>query len=216
MGNLAPTRAIVFFSSFSSSFFKRALVLLQLRREGGEEGGLVGEGGEKGTVFLSVSICRIAITSIALYVRVYLYPLPSPPPPHLHHRCSYEDTLGPGADCSRWITHVNHLGEEVGVDYVWYRNPDPGLQPMEPEWGSIVYQVCRASTKERRQASVFQSVCTFAIYVAKACFDGRVRSRCIYIYTVRGIINWCLYSRQQAASQTAFTATAKIVFCWFL
>lgn len=57
-------------------------------------------------------------------------------------RCSYEDTLGPGADCSRWITHVNHLGEELGVDYVWYRNPDPRLEPMEPAWESIVYQVC--------------------------------------------------------------------------
>eukprot|EP00903_Cladosiphon_okamuranus_P017828 g16407.t1 len=60
-------------------------------------------------------------------------------------RCSYEDTLGPGADCSRWITHVNHLGEELGVDYIWYRNPDPRLEPMEPAWESIVYQ----STKQQ-------------------------------------------------------------------
>ena len=58
-------------------------------------------------------------------------------------RCSYEDTLGPKADRSRWITHVNHLGEKVGVDYVWYRNPGPQLKPMEPEWESIAYHVRR-------------------------------------------------------------------------
>lgn len=60
------------------------------------------------------------------------------------NRCSYEDTLGPGADCSHWITHVNHLGEELGADYVWYRNPDPRLGPVEPDWESIVYQVLNA------------------------------------------------------------------------
>ena len=36
---------------------------------------------------------------------------------------------------------MNHLGEEVGVDYVWYRNPNPLLEPMERDWESIVYQV---------------------------------------------------------------------------
>lgn len=60
---------------------------------------------------------------------------------HLGVRCSYEDVLAPGVDRSRWITHVNHLGQELGVDYVWYRNPDPLLGLMEPAWESIVYQV---------------------------------------------------------------------------
>lgn len=59
----------------------------------------------------------------------------------LRLRCSYEEALGPGADCSKWITHVNHLGEELGVDYVWYRNDDARHVPMEPAWESIVYQV---------------------------------------------------------------------------
>lgn len=49
--------------------------------------------------------------------------------------------LGPGADHGRWITHRNHLGEELGVDYIWYRNPDEELGPMEPDWENIVYQV---------------------------------------------------------------------------
>ncbi|CAN0020991.1 unnamed protein product, partial [Ectocarpus fasciculatus] len=64
-------------------------------------------------------------------------------------RCSYEDTLGPGADFSRWITHLNHRGEELGVDYIWFRNPDPRLEPMEPAWESIVYQ----STKQQLLSS---------------------------------------------------------------
>ncbi|CAM9474799.1 unnamed protein product, partial [Ectocarpus sp. 13 AM-2016] len=64
-------------------------------------------------------------------------------------RCSYEDMLGPGADFSRWITHLNHRGEEVGVDYIWFRNPDPRLEPMEPAWESIVYQ----STKQQLLSS---------------------------------------------------------------
>ncbi|CAN0076421.1 unnamed protein product, partial [Ectocarpus sp. 4 AP-2014] len=64
-------------------------------------------------------------------------------------RCSYEDMLGPGADFSRWITHLNHRGEEVGVDYIWFRNPDPRLGPMEPAWESIVYQ----STKQQLLSS---------------------------------------------------------------
>ncbi|CAM9860522.1 unnamed protein product, partial [Ectocarpus sp. 8 AP-2014] len=64
-------------------------------------------------------------------------------------RCSYEVTLGPGADFSRWITHLNHRGEELGVDYIWFRNPDPRLEPMEPAWESIVYQ----STKQQLLSS---------------------------------------------------------------
>lgn len=58
-------------------------------------------------------------------------------------KCSYEDALGPSADRSRWVSHRNHLGEELGVDYIWLRNPGEGSGSMEPEWDRFVYQVRR-------------------------------------------------------------------------
>lgn len=78
------------------------------------------------------SVVSVTMHTVSIYARLSL---------PCRHRCSYEDTLGPGADCSRWITHLNHRGEELGVDYVWYRNPDSRLGSMEPDWESIVYQV---------------------------------------------------------------------------
>ncbi|CAM9970436.1 unnamed protein product [Discosporangium mesarthrocarpum] len=60
-------------------------------------------------------------------------------------RCAYEEAMESGGECYSWISHKNHLGEELGVDYVWFMNPEARLGPLELGWENIVYQ----STKSR-------------------------------------------------------------------
>ncbi|CAM9413364.1 unnamed protein product, partial [Choristocarpus tenellus] len=67
-------------------------------------------------------------------------------------KCAYEEALHPGSDCGTWITHRNHLGEELGVDYVWFINPEMRTGPLEHGWEKIVYQ----STKRQLLSSSYR------------------------------------------------------------
>ena len=65
----------------------------------------------------------------------------------------------PSADGpSRWISHLNHHGECVGVDHIWVLNPSKqsaqtGIGAPPPSWKTAIYAMIQAKMLERGLAT---------------------------------------------------------------
>ena len=59
---------------------------------------------------------------------------------------------------SRWISHLNHHGECVGVDHIWVLNPSKqsaqtGIGAPPPSWKTAIYAMIQAKMLERGLAT---------------------------------------------------------------
>eukprot|EP00899_Mesostigma_viride_P009112 jgi/Mesvir1/18201/Mv09484-RA.2 len=46
---------------------------------------------------------------------------------------------------STWVSHRNHHGDEVGVDFIYLLNPSCQLQPLSVDWKETVFSVVKAT-----------------------------------------------------------------------
>ncbi|CAI5515875.1 unnamed protein product [Closterium sp. Naga37s-1] len=78
------------------------------------------------------------------------------------------DSVQSGDDTdNNWVSHRNHRGEEVGVDFVWLLNPSQQLHgPLTADWKAAVFRMIKAKlieagiTEERQAFEFFQSAGT--------------------------------------------------------
>ncbi|CAI7870268.1 unnamed protein product [Closterium sp. NIES-53] len=61
---------------------------------------------------------------------------------------------------TRWVSHRNHHGVLVGVDYIWLLNPSAQDQPLTADWKAAIFQMIKAKLgeagmEEERQAFDF-------------------------------------------------------------
>ncbi|GJP55622.1 hypothetical protein CLOM_g14572 [Closterium sp. NIES-68] len=70
-------------------------------------------------------------------------------------------------DASNWVSHRNHHGEEVGVDFIWLLNPSQQLHaPLTADWKAAVFRMIKAKlveagiTEERQAFEFFQAAGT--------------------------------------------------------
>lgn len=60
----------------------------------------------------------------------------------------YDSQCGDAQGAHGWVTHLNHHGKEVGVDFIWLLNPSQQTEPLTANWRLAIFTMMQAKLAE--------------------------------------------------------------------